>query len=359
MPLEVGVNDSSLMDDDDDCMMENYFGSSTTTSSSSFPAGQADGPWRVSDASVPTLPSFYPLEKTSTFVAHASASAVADRVAGALRARSVAASFDARGTKADCVSKNHVEFRVRLYRGQGDYSHGVIVEVQRLAGFDLTYTKDVQAILDAAEGKTFEDQFQEVPEASLFCEESGSSSHEEGNDCFSPLKIISSLLCPQGGTHAPTSVEAQQFALASLASLTSPHRMGISAARRASLELLESQSLSALRAAICTCAGSPAPSQDKLQCLEILANAVAAYENPSQAWEVLSQNFGMPDLVSNIQHGAQDPHAARLSCSIIKSTFASHQVSSAMKSALLDTLKYAERCHAELEEQSRLCLECL
>jgi len=150
--LTVGINDSDLMDDDDEII--DYF-SSSSASPFSFPAAAASAKpssssWDVCDRNVPTLPSFYPLEKTAAFVPQASAPIVASRIVTALKARSIDATFDAQNAKVDCITKSNVEFRVRLYRGRGEYSHGIIVECQRRHGFDISYAQDVYTILDAA-----------------------------------------------------------------------------------------------------------------------------------------------------------------------------------------------------------------
>lgn len=78
---------------------------------------------------------------------------MAAQITTALQARSIDATFDGQNAKVDCVSKTGVEFRIRLYRGRDKYSHGIIAEVQRRMGFDVSYAQDVFAILDAAEGK--------------------------------------------------------------------------------------------------------------------------------------------------------------------------------------------------------------
>merc|ERR1712194_423353 len=90
----------------------------------------------------------------SVFVPRDPPKIIATRIATVLQARSVVASYNARSAKADCVSKSHVGFRIRLYRGRGEtYMHGIIVEVKRREGFELSYIQDVNAILDAAEDR--------------------------------------------------------------------------------------------------------------------------------------------------------------------------------------------------------------
>lgn len=123
---------------------------SPTAATPTTPSGSH---WNVCEHDVPTLPSFYPLEKSAVFVPQASAPIMAAHIASALQARSIDATYDAQRAKVDCVSKSNVEFRIRLYRGRGEYKHGIIAEVQRRSGFDLNYMQDVYAVLDAAEGK--------------------------------------------------------------------------------------------------------------------------------------------------------------------------------------------------------------
>jgi len=158
MPLQFGPARGSLLDDDDDELVD-YFGAGAPRAggpAAPVPedAARSSSRWHVRDCDIPALPSFYPLERSSVFVPQASAHRIAARITTVLQARSSVAYYDARNAKVDCVSAAHVEFRVRLYRGQGKgRAHGVIVEVQRRAGFDLGYAQDVYAILDAAEGK--------------------------------------------------------------------------------------------------------------------------------------------------------------------------------------------------------------
>eukprot|EP01083_Nonionella_stella_P069557 185462_1 len=161
LTLTLGLNESSLIDDDDDDdEFMNYFGSARSgillnspTAANSMPSSTH---WDVGNHSVPTLPSFYPLDMSATFVLQVSASTLAARISSVLQARSIVTSFDSQNAKADCISKSQVEFRIRLYHGRVEYRHGIIVEVQRRWGFDSSYQRDVYAILDAAEGKNIE-----------------------------------------------------------------------------------------------------------------------------------------------------------------------------------------------------------
>jgi len=157
--LTLGPCHGSLTDDDDELELIDYF--STSGSASIHPAaaptpvsrdGVSSSHWNVREQDVPTLPSFYPLEKSAVLVPHASAPAVASRIADVLRARSITSSYHGENAKVDCISESNVEFRIVLYRPRGEeLGHGLVVEVQRRFGFDVSYIQDVFAILDSAE----------------------------------------------------------------------------------------------------------------------------------------------------------------------------------------------------------------
>ena len=158
--LTPGTCHVSLIDDDDENELIDYF--STSGSASIHPAAPtpisqdsaSSSQWIVREQDVPALPSFYPLEKSAVLVPHASAPAMASRISNVLRARSIKSSYHAESAKVDCLSKSNVEFRIRLYRPRGEeLGHGLIVEVQRRFGFDVSYMQDVFAILDSAEDK--------------------------------------------------------------------------------------------------------------------------------------------------------------------------------------------------------------
>lgn len=119
----------------------------------SDPSRPSSPRWDVRERRVRPLPPGRPLEETSVFVPQAAARGIASRVAVALAARGIAASYDA--ARARCVAPSGDSFRVRLWRGTGEgFEHGVIVEVKRRMGYYLGYDQDVYAILNAAEGQT-------------------------------------------------------------------------------------------------------------------------------------------------------------------------------------------------------------
>merc|ERR1712071_609442 len=110
--------------------------------------------WNVNDNTLKPKPDFYPLEQTATFVPHSKPSVVAARVANFLLKRDISVTFNEVKAKAKCLSKDNVEFNVRLYKGKNQFDHGVIVEVQRRSGFSVFYHRNAVGILDVAAGKT-------------------------------------------------------------------------------------------------------------------------------------------------------------------------------------------------------------
>lgn len=107
--------------------------------------------WKVANGSLKCVPDHYILERTSRFIPQTSASDISARISDCLRARSTEASFNDDKAKAKCRTMDYVKFIVRLYSGRGDYSHGVIVEVQRRSGSIPSFVNECTAILDAAE----------------------------------------------------------------------------------------------------------------------------------------------------------------------------------------------------------------
>lgn len=379
--LTVGPCQSSLIDDDDDDEIIDYFGmGGGSCSSAPFTSPVTDNMpsssnWIVREHNVPTLPSFYPLEKSAVFVPQASAPILASRITAVLQARSIVASFDAQNAKVDCVSKAHVEFRIRLYRGRGEYIHGLIVEVQRRSGFDLSYTQDMYAILDAAEGKTTHDLEDHI--TPIFYEEiEGScSSDEEGMDSLentaglNSLCVISDIICPQDGK--VTSAEGRDLALALIASLTSLDHMG-QTSMSLSNELLSSDAHSDLRQALFSNVGPSAHTQDQepqrpmLRSLEILANVATL--SPSLSRKLLDKNDQeiFTKLITNIENAQLNPRAADLSCVIIcvyqadeEDVMVTAQYRQRLLPALTKGVDLGMECHAELAKHSQQCLECL
>jgi hypothetical protein len=182
--------------------------------------------WLLPDA--PTLPEFHPLERTAVFVPNTDASTVSGRISDVLRDRSIEASFDDTKGRARCVSADGVDFRVRLYRGRGQYKHGIIVEVQRRFGTSINFHSDTKAILDSAEGKT-----PSPPPTKPATLPLGPQEDNYKPSAGSSLGMVSRMLNFPG-------YDSQYLALQTLTSLTDPAKMGFATAKSVSTELMNS-----------------------------------------------------------------------------------------------------------------------
>lgn len=108
--------------------------------------------WKVPD-NLPSVPEHWVLERTSRFVEHTKSSVVAQRVARCLQQRSVSSVFNGPKAKAKCITDELVEFRIRLFSGKGNYSHGTVIEVQKRSGSSMLFKEECNAVLNAAEGE--------------------------------------------------------------------------------------------------------------------------------------------------------------------------------------------------------------
>jgi hypothetical protein len=195
--------------------------------------------WQLPTA--PTLPEFHPLELTAVFVPNTLPGNVASRISKVLRDRSIEAHYDNDKAKVRCMSAEGVDFRIRLYRGRNQYSHGVIVEVQRRFGSSLVFHSDTQAILDAAEGKSVPPPpvmtcLNNLPEVS----DDESSAEDEENDLPIPsadssLAMVSKMLSLPG-------FDSQYLGLQTLSSLVDPEKLSLTTARGVSTNLLRPDS---------------------------------------------------------------------------------------------------------------------
>eukprot|EP00586_Coscinodiscus_wailesii_P015005 CAMPEP_0172506726 /NCGR_PEP_ID=MMETSP1066-20121228/197688_1 /TAXON_ID=671091 /ORGANISM="Coscinodiscus wailesii, Strain CCMP2513" /LENGTH=462 /DNA_ID=CAMNT_0013283887 /DNA_START=147 /DNA_END=1535 /DNA_ORIENTATION=- len=114
--------------------------------------------WKVLDSSLSCVPEHYFLERTHRFISSTPATVVSTRISDCLRDCSIEAKFDNAKAKAICKNKSMDKYRINLFRGRGDYKHGVIVEVQRRTGSSVTFMRDCRIILDAADGEVFDDK---------------------------------------------------------------------------------------------------------------------------------------------------------------------------------------------------------
>ena len=274
--------------------------------------------------------------------------------------------------------------------------------------FDLSYMYDVYAILDAAEGKIdigSEDvggnnylgsahsvYFSDEGDNSCSVSEDGSvSSLEEDEDDMDSLEctgglasldVISDILCPRQEQEGEMSMEGRDFALSSLASLTSLDRVG-QAAVKLSQELLYSRERVNLRQVLFShsiiksdSASTQGPQRTMLQSLEVLANASTSTttSHPNKLLNLLSLSKNeheeplLHHLVENIEHAQINPRAAHLSCVILKNAWCSPQevygivvfrskIQERLLSAVIKAVSFGGECYGDLEQSSQLLLE--
>ncbi|EED93521.1 predicted protein [Thalassiosira pseudonana CCMP1335] len=395
---------SSLIDDGDDDELVDYFSSSSNgsitlspmedesiiaTYVSSSPAHQ----WLLTEHNIPSLPSFYPLDKSSVFIQNTSASTIATRISSILRQRSIVAVYSTPNALANCTSKQNVSFRIRLYRNstsqdeegnaiaQQQSLNGIIVEVQRREGFELSYPKDVFAILDGAEGKMSDPSMDESPiffedetlHAQVVVEdEEGETAAGDGSgrSTVVSLSLISAILCPKNATVSAT-IDRTDFALSSLAALTNVDRMG-HAAVLISNDLLMSTEYEGLRDVIFaninqksqvdSSSTSVISSQERpmMKSLEVLANATLSTRGSSSSSFSLGESSILSTLIFNIENSSSNPRVADLSCVILKNSMQSLNMSSddseRLLQALIKAVSVGSECHADLELHSQQCL---
>jgi len=175
--------------------------------------------WDVDDSNLPKVPQFYPIEKTAILVQDTSATIIAKRIADCLFHRSIESVFvsNSEKVKAKCITTSNIEFRIRLYRPRkDDYSHSVIVEIQRRSGFDTNFYRDSKAILECAQGN-----------ASIESHESLSSLDQEETEVKRGYNHENSTLLIAGAIFEKSkSLDSQVIALKLLASLTDSEKVG-------------------------------------------------------------------------------------------------------------------------------------
>eukprot|EP00591_Stephanopyxis_turris_P009452 CAMPEP_0195518352 /NCGR_PEP_ID=MMETSP0794_2-20130614/12693_1 /TAXON_ID=515487 /ORGANISM="Stephanopyxis turris, Strain CCMP 815" /LENGTH=461 /DNA_ID=CAMNT_0040647301 /DNA_START=55 /DNA_END=1440 /DNA_ORIENTATION=- len=113
--------------------------------------------WNVSDTPLKPIPIYYPpldVQK-SVFVGGVSPSVVCARISDCFHMKSIIAEYDNEEATAKAFTADNICFQVNLFCGSGDYSHGVIVEIQQMRGgaCPFVFHRDYcRPILRAAQG---------------------------------------------------------------------------------------------------------------------------------------------------------------------------------------------------------------
>ena len=307
-------------------------------------------------AILPILPSVnHPLEKSSVTVMGVPASLIATRIQRALQRRSIAASYPS-PHKVQCRSSAYVTFCIFLYRQSNSEQDGIIVEVQRRDGFDVSYMADVFAILDAASGKDDKEQYQEDSSWPMYFEEN--IDDREGDQ-------VPNILSQTFKKEKEPSVEEVFLCLSSLVSLTNEDKVGPTA-RNVSRQFLVSDECKELRSKVLSLIESSndsSISRSTLQSLEILANICSCTRGSSELFEpIFSANeFALPrHLVAHVENASSNPIAATYACIIFRrlaeEQCVTNVTSSRLTAALFNAVSLGGEIHAGLERQAGGCL---
>lgn len=347
------TNTKSLFEDYDDELLT-YFSGASMQSQSDVVCDP--NYWIANNDSVPILSSFYPVLHSSVTIPNGSALLISERIKQVLCSRSIAAVYDSRAAKADCVTKQNVSFRIRLYRKNVKDLDTIIVEIQRREGFDVMFQKDVFAIFDAAEGISADPTLDEAAPIYQDVED------DMVNYTASSLNRICSIMFPENGESMVRDID---MVLQGLLSLTDVNKVGKTAAL-VCRDLFLDESFSRLRDLIFSYAAgdeggfSSAQCCVKLQSLEIIANAVSCLNVDSQTNNLaLSQSFIL-HLVSLVDNAVSNSRAADLACLILKNTTGSQSLdddgNTRLNAALVNASMYGNEAHADLEMHSQECL---
>jgi hypothetical protein len=181
--------------------------------------------WTVKE--VREVPSFYPLEKSSRFIADNPFN-VASRLSDACRLMSVQATYDDVLATADLVTEDHVEIHLTLWKGSDKEKTTTIVEAQRRKGCAVIFHRYCRNLLDAAQG-CFELKGDD-PKL-LHRVEVERKEDEEEKSALYALEIAASLL-------KKDRMDARRLGMESLCLLTDPSQTGMENALIASQVVL-------------------------------------------------------------------------------------------------------------------------
>eukprot|EP00934_Nitzschia_sp_Nitz4_P006502 Nitzschia sp. Nitz4//scaffold162_size51285//38109//39260//NITZ4_006975-RA/size51285-processed-gene-0.90-mRNA-1//1//CDS//3329537991//6492//frame0 len=304
--------------------------------------------WSLSE--VPTLPEFHPLERTAVFCPNASASVVAARISDLLRERSIEAFYDDDKAKVKCVTTDGVDFRIRLYRGRNQYSHGIIVEVQRRFGFSIHFHADTQAILDTAQGK--------IPtpppmQRGALPEVSDDDDDDDDEDFCPPPSSAATLSMVEKMLSLP-GFDAQYLGLQTLSTLVDADKMTTQTARKTAAALLKQDSKVGQQVFqyIVNRKEDESYASLRVMCLGILANSMRA---SSIVPEYLRAPL-RPALLKDLYQAKEHPNAALLAARCMEYYIRGDLDSIELNDAFQAARDAGEARHASLMEQADRCI---
>lgn len=303
--------------------------------------------WNLS--TVPTLPEFHPLERSSVFVADTPPSVIAQRLSEVMRDRSIEASYDNAKAKIKCFTTDGVDFRIRLYRGRNLYSHGIIVEVQRRFGTSLEFLNDTKAILDAAEGKALP-----LPPASDTSRVAlPEVSDDEEDDGIRPPSGASTLIMVSK-MMSLSGFDSQYLGLQVLSSLVDPERMCPKTSRSVALELLKADNEVGNKVLMYILSRKTDESSMTLRvmCLGILANSMKA----SSLVPAFLRKPLRPVLLEDLKDSEAHPNTALYAARCLEYYIRGDQDSTELNEAFEVALRVGEARHNCLRQQAERCI---
>lgn len=318
------------------------------------PTSLGGGGWKLTSA--PILPEFHPLDRNSVFCSGTSASEVAQRVAQVLMERSIEAHFDNSKAKVRCLTAYNVDFRVFLYRGQKQYAHGTIVEVQRRTGASVLFVKDTQAILEAAQGNFVPPP----PPPALFSTAEiplVSDTEDDDDDDYDSSASLSSLdFCAKLFNYKNHG--SDMLALQTLASLTNPAKMGLSTSKRVSRALVEPNSDVGSRVFALIVDSKQQQDQDEMVrnlAMTILSNTVQGVKGDLNP---MMREALRPVLIQELKKAEDNPQMAYLAAKCLEPLIS---IAGNYFSELYDVLDTAqsigEARHAALRDVCEKCIQ--
>lgn len=302
--------------------------------------------WKLRD--VPTLPEFHPLERTAVFVEGSAPSEISERISNVLRERSIEAEYEDEKAKAKCLTPEGVDCRVRMYRGRGKYSHGIIVEVQRRFGASSNFHKHVSAILDAAQGMT------PPPPPAIRGSADALPLVSDSEDDYVPtsgsgsLKMVEKMF-GHGG------YDSQYLALQTLSSLTDSNKMGLATAKAVSTDLLFSTNEVGNKVFDLLCKKDEEEGY-KLRSLAfcILANALEA---TTGSIDQVIRELIRPVLLQELNKAESNPRSAQMAARCFEVLYKGDHDQGEIAAAVEKAQSVGAARHAGLYQQAQRCLD--
>jgi|UniRef100_A0A8J9X798 hypothetical protein len=300
--------------------------------------------WDLSSA--PTLPDLHPLERTAAFVPHVSSSEISRRISQILRERSIEACYEDDKAKVKCTTPDGVDFRIRLYRGRGDFHHGIIVEVQRRFGAAFSFHGDTYAILSAAEGKENQPCSSTSSTLPLVSDSDDESYSPNG---VASLSTVSKMLVYRDH-------DSYLLALQTLAVITDAKNVGEKTAFAVSTELLQVES--EVGSKIISLLVDRTVEDDifklRVMALTVIANAIQTVKGDISD---MVREMLRPTLLQEMQGAHKNPRAAQMAARCVQFLLEGDHDVAEVHSVLQVALQAGQVRHAGLERQAQVCLD--